>query len=149
MGSNVLGDEDEIITQMNVVPLVDIVLVLLIIFMLTANIIAAQSIEVELPQASTGEGSEPTVVALTLTEQGELFLNGSATDSAGLKAFLPGVVAEDPDTQAIIAADKKVSHGQVIGLIDLIRSAGIYKFALNVDPTAAANVPNPDAPPPE
>ncbi len=140
-----LGEEDEIITNLNVVPLVDIVLVLLIIFMLTANIIAAQSIQVELPEASTGEGSEPTVVALTLTGDGDLYLNGNPTDTEGLKAYLPGVVKDDPEVQAIIAADKSVPHGRVISLIDLIRTQGIYKFALNIDPAAASAVPAPDA----
>lgn len=134
MAGGIVGDDEEMITILNVVPLVDIVLVLLIIFMLTANIIAAQAIEVNLPEASTGEGTEPTVVALTLTDGGDLFLNGNPTDSEGLKAYLPGVVKDDPEVQAIIAADKSVSHGRVIGLIDLIRTLGIYKFALNIDP---------------
>lgn len=146
MAGGVLGDDDEIITNLNIVPLVDIVLVLLIIFMLTANIIAAQSIKVELPEASTGEGSEPTVVALTLTNSGDLFLNGNPTDTEGLKTFLPTVVADDPEVQAIIAADKTVPHGKVISLIDLIRTQGIYKFALNVDAAPASQVPPPDGP---
>lgn len=144
MAGGALGDDDEIITNLNIVPLVDIVLVLLIIFMLTANIIAAQSIKVELPEASTGEGSEPTVIALTLTNSGDIFLNGNPTDTDGLKSYLPGVVKEDPEVQAIIAADKTVAHGRVISLIDLIRTQGIYKFALNVDPAAAAQVPPAD-----
>lgn len=138
-----LGDEDEIITQMNVVPLVDIVLVLLIIFMLTANIIAGQSIQVDLPEASTGDGTEPTVVALTLKEAGELYLNGNPTDVEGLRAYLPEVVKDDPEVQAIIAADKTVSHGRVIGLIDLIRTLGVYRFALNIDPVPETAVPLP------
>lgn len=132
--------EDDIITGINVTPLVDIILVLLIIFMLTANIISKPSIAVELPQASTGEASEPTTVALTLTKTGELFLNGSPTDEAALKAYLPGVAKSDPRTQAVIAADKEVSHGKVIYLIDLVRTAGIYKFALNIDPAASEAV---------
>ncbi len=132
--------EDDMITGINVTPLVDIILVLLIIFMLTANIISKPSIAVELPQASTGQASEPTTVALTLTKAGELYLNGAPTDEASLKAYLPGVVKGDPRTQAVIAADKEVTHGKVIHLIDLVRTAGIYKFALNIDPAAAEAV---------
>ena len=133
-------DGDDIITELNVVPLVDIVLVVLIIFMLAANLIAGSSIKVELPEASTGEGAEATTVALTLTKDGALYLNGAATDEAGLKAYIPGVVKEDPKAQAIIAADKEVSHGRVIRIIDLIRQLGLYKFALNIDPSASADI---------
>ncbi len=129
--------EDDMITGINVTPLVDIILVLLIIFMLTANLISKPSIAVELPQASTGEASEPTTVALTLTKTGDIYLNGAPTDEAKLRAYLPGVVKGDPRTQAVIAADKEVIHGRVIWLIDLVRQAGIYKFALNIDPTVA------------
>jgi biopolymer transport protein ExbD len=130
------SDGEDIITGINVTPLVDIILVLLIIFMLTANIIAKPSIAVELPKASTGEASEPTTVALTMTKTGELFLNGAPTDEASLRAYLPTVVRSDPKTQAVIAADKEVTHGRVIWLIDLVRTAGIFKFALNIDPSA-------------
>jgi biopolymer transport protein TolR len=129
-------NDDDMITGINVTPLVDIILVLLIIFMLTANIINRPSIEVELPQASTGESAEPTVLALTLTKGGELYLNGKVTDEAALRAYLPEVARTDPKAQAIIAADTEVSHGKVVHIIDLIRQLGIYKFALNIDPTA-------------
>jgi biopolymer transport protein TolR len=132
------SDNDEMITGINVTPLVDIILVLLIIFMLTANIINKPSIEVELPEASTGEASEPTTLALTLNKGGELYLNGALTDEAALKTYLPGVAKSDPKAQAVIAADKEVSHGRVVWLIDLVRQAGIYKFAINIDPAASS-----------
>ncbi len=131
-------DNDDMITGINVTPLVDIILVLLIIFMLTANLISKPSIAVELPQASTGEASEPTTLALTITRSGDIYLNGAPTDAAALRAYLPQVVKGDPRTQAVIAADKEVTHGRVIWLIDLVRTAGIYKFALNIDPTVAS-----------
>jgi biopolymer transport protein TolR len=134
------NDQDALITEMNVVPLVDIILVVLVIFMLTANLINKPSIEVELPEASTGEGTEPTTVGITLTRDGKLYLNGSPTDEAGLRTYVPGVVKDDPKAQAIIQADKEVSHGQVIRVIDLIRQLGLYRFALNIDPTASAQI---------
>ena len=136
MAGTFKSDDDTLITEMNVVPLVDITLVVLVIFMLSANLIARQAIQVELPQAATGEAAEPTTVALTLTKDGQLYLNGSLTDEAGLKAFVPGVVQADPKAQAIIAADKEVPHGRVIHIIDVIRGLGLYKFALNIDPIA-------------
>lgn len=137
-GGASFGDDEEggVITEINVTPLVDIMLVLLIIFMLTANIITQQSIEVELPNAVTGETTESTTVAFTIDADGNVYLNGEAADEVSLRASLPTLVQESEDIQAIIAADKSVSHGKVIWLIDLIRQLGIEKFALNIDPSA-------------
>ena len=140
MAGGASADDDDIITDINVTPLVDIMLVLLIIFMLTANLIDNPAIEVDLPEASTGEASEPTTVGLVLTKDGTIYLNGSPTDEDGLRAFIPDVVKEDPKTQAIISADKDVSHGEVIKLIDIIRQLGLFRFALNIDPAAALSV---------
>jgi biopolymer transport protein ExbD len=135
MAGSASDDPDGMITDINVTPLVDIILVLLIIFMLTANLIARPSIAVERPEAPTGEASEPTTLAITLSRDGEMFLNGVPTDNEALRAYIPEVLATDPKTQAIIAADKEVTHGRVVGIIDLVRKGGIYKFAINIDPS--------------
>ena len=132
-GSDSQHDE-EIITAINVTPLVDIMLVLLIIFMLTANLIAQSSITVELPQASTGEGVEPTTVAITITESEVIYLNGKSIDEQPLFDTVFELAKQDSKLQAIIAADKSVTHGTVVRIIDLIRKAGIVKFAINIDP---------------
>jgi len=129
-------DPGDMITDINVTPLVDIILVLLIIFMLTANLIAKPSIEVQLPQAATGEPTEPSTIGLMLTKDGSLFLNGVVTDETALKGYLAELAAADPKAQAIIAADQAVTHGQVIHLIDLVRQQGILRFALNIAPIA-------------
>lgn len=128
------SEPEGMITGINVTPLVDIILVLLIIFMLTANLIATPSIAVDLPEASTGEASEPTTLAITIRQDGAIFLNGAPTTEEHLKTYIPTVVAADPKSQAVIAADKSVTHGRVIQIIDLVRTAGIYRFALNIDP---------------
>ena len=148
-GGASFGDDEEggVITEINVTPLVDIMLVLLIIFMLTANIITQQSIEVELPNAVTGETTESTTVAFTVDAEGNVYLNGEAADETSLRTSLPVLVNESDDIQAIIAADKSVSHGKVIWLIDLIRQLGIEKFALNIDPTPETLEDTPAEPP--
>lgn len=136
MAGSATPQGDDIIIGINVTPLVDVILVLLIIFMLTANLIARPSIEVELPEAATGQSVEPTTLALTLTKEGELFLNGAPTDEAALRAYIPELAKADTKVQAVIAADKEVSHGRVVWLIDLVRNLGIFKFALNIEPAA-------------
>lgn len=131
------------ITAINVTPLVDIILVLLIIFMLTASLIATPSIEVDLPEASTGEGTEPTTLAITLSKDGQMFLNGAPITEKELIAYIPEVVKSDPKAQAVIAADKEVLHGAVVRIIDLVRQSGIFRFAINIDPNAPPIIAQP------
>lgn len=123
------------ITEINVTPLVDIMLVLLIIFMLTANLIAKQAIEVELPKAAQGSTPTPTTLAVTLTRDGQMFLNGQPVTPEQLRADVKAALAKDPKTQAIIAGDKDVSHGRVVWVLDVIKSLGVVSFAIQIDPT--------------
>ena len=125
-----------IIADINVTPLVDIMLVLLIIFMLTANLIAKQAIEVELPRASQSTTLNPTTLAIALTHDGALYLNGKPSTPVELREAVRAAVAKDPKTQAIIAGDKAVSHGRVVWVLDVVKSLGIASFAIQIDPTA-------------
>lgn len=120
------------ITDINVTPMVDILLVLLVIFMVTATYIVRDSLEVKLPEASTGEPKKVTILALTLDAKGVLALNGQAVTEAEVRAFIAQYKAKGKRLEAIIAADKDVSHGKVVRLIDLVRKEGVIKFAINV-----------------
>ena len=130
------GGKRGIIAEINVTPLVDIMLVLLIIFMLTANLIAKQAIEVELPRASQSTSLNPTTLAITLTRDGSLYLNGKPTTAVALRQAVQASVAKDPKTQAIISGDKSVSHGRVVWVLDVVKSLGVASFAIQIDPTA-------------
>ena len=121
------------ITDINVTPLVDIVLVLLIVFMVTATYMVNPSIKVDLPKAATGTEQARTTVAVTVMKEGTLFLNGQPTDEAGLSRYVGGEVGKNPELQAIIAADAAVPHGRVVRLIDLVKRVGVKRFAINVD----------------
>jgi biopolymer transport protein ExbD len=140
--------EDEesgtMITDINVTPLVDITLVLLIIFMVTTTYIVNPTIKVELPKAATGSEQARTTLSLTLTKEGVLYLNGERSDDAGVLRSIATDLPKNPDLQAIIAADKIVPHGSVVHLIDLVKRAGVRKFAINVDTALpAGSVPAP------
>ncbi|HUJ60659.1 MAG TPA: biopolymer transporter ExbD [Kofleriaceae bacterium] len=124
-----------IIAEINVTPLVDIMLVLLIIFMLTAHLIAKQAIEVELPRATQSTTIKPTTLAITLTRDGSLALNDKPVTPAQLRAAVAEAVAKDPKTQAVIAGDKAVSHGRVVWVLDVVKSLGVTSFAIQIDPT--------------
>ena len=123
-----------IITEINVTPLVDIMLVLLIIFMLTAHLIAKQAIEVELPRASQSTTLKVTTLAITLNREGAIFLDEKPVTPEALRAAVAAAIAKDPKSQAIIAGDKAVSHGRVVWVLDLVKSLGVTSFAIQIDP---------------
>jgi biopolymer transport protein TolR len=123
-----------IMTEINVTPLVDIMLVLLIIFMLTAHLIAKQAIEVELPRATQSTSINPTTLAVTLTREGNLYLNGKPVTPTALREAVRAAHDRDPKTQVIIAGDKAVSHGRVVWVIDVVKSLGVASFAIQIDP---------------
>jgi len=125
-------DREEAITGINVTPLVDITLVLLIIFMVTTTYIVKPSIKVDLPRASTGEKTKRSTISVVLTRQEQLFLNGERTNAEALEAHVEREVAGNPDVQAVISADTRLVYGRVIRLIDLIKRAGVRKYALNI-----------------
>jgi biopolymer transport protein ExbD len=134
-------DSGRMITEINVTPLVDITLVLLIIFMVTTTYIVNPSIKVDLPKAMTGTDQTRTTLALTLTKDGQLYLNGDRSDEAQVLRQIAAELPKNPDLQAIIAADKVVPHGSVVHIIDFVKRAGVRKFAINVDSVASSALP--------
>jgi len=143
------GDDagSQMISGINVTPLVDITLVLLIIFMVTATYIASGAIKIDLPKAASSGEQTKSTLALSLTKEGALYLNGEKTTDAAVTKFIGETLPRTPDLQAIIAADKVVSHGDVVHVIDLVKRAGVRRFAINVDPAAAGAAAATAAPP--
>ncbi len=132
-GSGSSGDEDDLISGINVTPLVDVVLVLLIIFMVTATYIVRASIEVTLPRAAHGGESTGSVLSVVLTREGELFLDGVRRSEAELESRTRAAVARDGDTRVVISADRGALHGSVVRIIDIVKGAGAARFAIHVE----------------
>ncbi|HEY4240437.1 MAG TPA: biopolymer transporter ExbD [Kofleriaceae bacterium] len=130
-----------IIAEINVTPLVDIMLVLLIIFMLTANLIVRQVIEVELPRATQGAATNPTTLAITLQRDGAMFLNAKPVSADGLRAAVTAAVAADPKVQVLIAGDKAVAYGRVVWVLDLVKSLNVTSFSIQIDPATVVAPP--------
>ncbi len=121
------------IVGINVTPLVDITLVLLIIFMVTAKLIASQSVPLDLPKAATA-GSTQTVFSVSIDEHGKVFENGHAVSSrAALSARARSALAKDPELRTLISASKRASHGTVLEVMDGLRQAGVVKIAFGAD----------------
>jgi len=134
-GASFGGDEDvQPIVGINVTPLVDITLVLLIIFMVTASYIVNPAIKVDLPKAASGSEQTKTTLAVTIAKDGAVYLNGERASDARIVDYIHSELPKNPELQAIIAADKIVSHGDVIHVIDLVKRSGVHRFALNVEP---------------
>ena len=127
------GDLEESISDINVVPLVDIVLVVLIIFMVTAPMFMKPTINVNLPKAVSGDSTAPTQLSITLAADGRVFFNSQVADDATISKKSAELVTKNPEIQAIISADKDVPHGKVIGILDIVKSVGVKKFAISIE----------------
>lgn len=132
MGSQ-WNNDDGAISEINVVPLVDIILVVLIIFMVTAPMIMRPSIPVNLPKASSGESAEKTPFTITMSGDGRIFLNNKETDLEGILSAAQSEVSKNPEIQAIISADKDVAHGKVVSVMDTVKQGGVKKFAISIN----------------
>jgi biopolymer transport protein ExbD len=140
------GDStDDAITGINVTPLVDIVLVLLIIFMVTAKLIVSKSVPLDLPKAASGSDIQ-TVFSIVLAADGTTQIDSKTVPSDDvILAQSKAAREKNPELRAIIKADSSVPHGRVIHVLDLLKQAQVAKIAFGVSPVAPGvpNVPSP------
>jgi biopolymer transport protein ExbD len=127
------NDNDELITGINVTPLVDITLVLLVILMVTASYVASKTIPLELPKGATAE-TTPTTLTVSIDKDGQTFLDAVPIAEPALRARIRAAHAADPETRAVIAADGRTTHAHVVHVIDLLRREDVTRFAINVEP---------------
>ena len=125
--------DDEPLSDINVVPLVDIVLVVLIIFMVTAPMFMKPSINVNLPKAASGDKTQAGQLNISITADGRLNLNGTFADEATISNKAKELFDSNPEVQAVISADKDVPHGRVVGVMDIVKTVGVKKFAISID----------------
>ena len=134
MAASGQGDDDDIITAINVTPLVDIVLVLLIIMMVTASYIVSKSIPMDLPDSVTGDESPPRTLTVSIDADGQLYIDAEEVSWEELRSQARAFSAEEQEARAVIAADRRVSHGEFIHIVDILRDEGIMRYAINVNP---------------
>jgi biopolymer transport protein ExbD len=130
------GDDlDNENTSINITPLVDIMLVLLIIFLVTANTQQKRTIDVQLPKASTGQEviikGEP--LAFTIDKDSQIFLNGRKMKIEEIEEKVEFMISKGIKFQTSLAADSATPHGTVMRLIDTLRKHNIIDFALDVE----------------
>jgi biopolymer transport protein ExbD len=121
------------IVGINVTPMVDVVLVLLVIMMVSATYIVSQSLKVELPKTASSDEAVSTVAAVTITKEGSYFFNQEPVAEPALIAKLRAAKASGNEVNLVVTADEAALHGRVVHVIDLAKVEGITKFAINVE----------------
>ena len=127
--------DENIISEINIVPFVDVVLVILIIFLVISPTFIKPGFDINLPQAKTAKKPENVKVILSIDIEGLFYINQKPMEEKELDKQLKEMVKKDRDMKVVIAADKDVAHGNVIALIDRVRKTGIRKFAVSVEPS--------------
>ncbi len=147
MAAQAQDNDEEGISGINVTPLVDIMLVLLIIFMVTASLVANKAIELKLPESDSAQALKPDEKTLNfaLDKSGKFYVDGEAIE---LDAIGPRIRAEREkkpgvNLAAAISADAQTPYEQVVKLIDLIRKNDIIDFAIQTDPSSTPAAPAP------
>jgi len=124
-------------SEINMTPLIDVMLVLLVIFMITAPLMAS-SLKLDLPEAAGAKpGDTPAFLAIAIDPQGQLFLADERIEPAALEARLAEAARKRPETEVQLRADRAVPYGRVVELIGRIQSAGLNRIAFVAQSPAA------------
>lgn len=127
------SNDQDVIADINIVPLVDIILVVLIIFMVTATNFSAKEIDVDLPKASSGGAPSVQPLTVQVSSSGVIYLDGKEIDSLRLRDEAESRLRGNPEIQAVVSADARAPHGAVIHAMDAVKSAGVARLAVSVE----------------
>jgi len=123
--------DDELFAEINIVPFTDVCLVLLIIFMITANFIAmGGQLNIELPQAVTALPASQGQVLVYINEAGEIYLAGEVVQPQELAGKLQAEAQDNPELVVAVSADRNVPYQRVVTALDAVRAAGVSYLAL-------------------
>lgn len=129
-----IDSNDDGINEINITPFVDVVLVLLVIFMVTAPVMLKESLKVNLPKTLTSDiSAKAATIGVAITKEGQVVLSGRLLSEQGLNEELARIASQAPETNFLISADTDSKHGDVVRLIDLLKKNGLNKFALQVE----------------
>jgi biopolymer transport protein ExbD len=133
MAAKVGNDDSSTINEINIVPLVDIILVVLIIFMVAAPLVMQPKIDISLPKSSsTDVDKTKKPMKIVVSKLGELFIDNKPMNIEQLRGESLTRVKENPETSAILVADKDVTLAMVTEIIDTVKSQGLKKVAFSI-----------------
>ena len=135
-----LDNDDEGFNDINITPFVDVVLVLLVIFMVTAPVMVKESLKVNLPKTLTSDiTSKADSIGVAITKEGQVLFNGKLLGPESLQAELKRISKEAPQTNFLISADTDSRHGDVVRLIDMLKKNDMNRFAPQVEKIKEGN----------
>lgn len=129
------NNESGLMSAINITPFVDVVLVLLVIFIVTAPMLVKDILELRLPKTTSGDGQVHETLGIAVNRDGNILINGTISDEQGLTRAAQAALSINSLSQAIIAADTEVPYGKVVRVIDLLKSAGLNRFAVQIERT--------------
>ena len=127
-----ISDNNSVISSINITPLVDILLVLLVIFMVTASFLKKESVNIQLPKSSSADPHIAESTQISLTKRGHLMLDGSIVDENALITSLSSQVKFRPAMRVTLSADEGLNYGSITRVMGLIRKSGVSRIALAV-----------------
>lgn len=130
--ASAVSDADGPITSINVTPLVDILLVVLIIFMATAPLIGKRAMKVDVPRAAHHDRAATDALQITLNSKKQIVVGGQVMTLDAMAKDLAITVAREPEVQVTFSADKSLGYGDIVSTLDAIRGAGVRKIGLEV-----------------
>ncbi|MBK27162.1 MAG: hypothetical protein CME70_24375 [Halobacteriovorax sp.] len=131
MSLKIDNDDDEIMAEINMTPLIDVMLVLLIIFMVTSSISVNSGLDIDLPQVkAAGEGKAETAVIISLTANNQVLVQGEEVELSMLQEKISLALKKEETTLVILEGDKTSKLGNAVDIIDLAKAAGASKFAI-------------------
>jgi biopolymer transport protein ExbD len=133
MASSFDPNESDSISEINITPFVDVVLVLLVIFMVTAPMMVKETMNIKLPKGKSTERSELKTFAVAISKNGQVLLDGEIVEMTLLFEKAQELKVLNPEVQVIISADKEAIHGDVIKVLDQVKLAGITNFAFQIE----------------
>ncbi len=132
MAGTLGGGRRKTIAGINVTPLVDVVLVLLVILMVSSTYIVAQTLKVQLPRSKASDGTAEKPLTVTILRGGSLRLDDLPASEAAVVTRVTEAFVRDPEMSLVVSADREVQHGDVVHLLDIAKQVGVTKFAINV-----------------
>lgn len=139
MGGDLDGEGDDIVAEINVTPLTDIFLVLLIIFMVTSSVIVEEGKNIDLPDASVAEDTTPKGVTVSMNAEGEIMVNDVVAEAGEVLRLLEIAIEKAEDKIVILRGDSSVALGRAVNILDLAQQAGAKGIAISTEqPSAAA-----------
>ena len=128
--SQAVAEEEEI----NITPMLDVVFILLIFFIVTANFIKEPGLEVNRPDSETAEPTENAAILIAVGNAGEIYMDGRRIDKRQVKANVVRLLAENPQGSVVIQADEKATADTIMAVMDGARDAGVYNISLASEP---------------